>query len=120
MGLIFVYRMYPQLIAYGIVCLCVCMWNCSSSDSRTDVPYTRVQSVVGIGRGIGLWGDMVVNLDRGDKLEMRAVDDWMDKKKYIEERAEEARAERAQAASGDATVTSRPKAATLQGFGERE
>lgn len=86
--------------------------------SRTDVPYSRVQSVVGIGRGIGLWGDMVVNLDRGDKMEFRAVDDWMGMKKYIEEKAEEARAE---AASGDTSaVASRPKAATLQGFGDRE
>ena len=84
------------------------------------MPYSRVQSVVGVGRGIGLWGDMVVNLDRGDKLEMRAVDDWINKKKYIEEKAEEARAEAAQVASGDAPVASRPKAATLQGFGERE
>ena len=97
-------------LPYVRVCVCVA--------SRTDVPYSRVQSVVGIGRGIGLWGDMVVNLDRGDKMEFRAVDDWMGMKKYIEEKAEEARAE---AASGDASaVASRPKAATLQGFGDRE
>ena len=29
--------------------------------------------MVAIGRGIGLWGDMVVTLQNGDKIEMRAI-----------------------------------------------
>ena len=41
---------------------------------QTDVAYSQVQDVVAIGRGIGLWGDMVVTLKNGDKVEIRSLD----------------------------------------------
>ena len=86
------------------------------ADSRTDIPYTRVQSVVAIGRGVGAWGDMVLNLDKGDKLEMRSLENWQEAKTYIEERMEAARKEQARAGS---TSKNTVMAATMQGFGEQ-
>ena len=75
-----------------------------------------MQSVVAIGRGVGIWGDMVLNLDKGDKLEMRSMDNWQEAKAYIEERVEAARKEQARAGgSGKNTMM----AATMQGFGEQ-
>ena len=36
--------------------------------------YQEVAKVVSIPRGVGLWGDMVVTLRNGDKVELRALD----------------------------------------------
>jgi hypothetical protein len=36
-------------------------------------PAPQVKDVVTIGRGVGLWGDMVVTLKDGSKIEMRAL-----------------------------------------------
>ena len=41
---------------------------------QTDVAYSKVRDVVAIGRGIGAWGDMVITLKNGDKLELRSLD----------------------------------------------
>lgn len=41
---------------------------------QTDVAYSQVKDVAAIGRGLGFWGDMVVSLKNGDRLEMRSVD----------------------------------------------
>ena len=43
------------------------------ADEQLDAAYQEVKDVVAIGRGIGLWGDMVVTLQNGDKIEMRAI-----------------------------------------------
>lgn len=42
--------------------------------NQTDVAYSQVRDVVAIGRGIGAWGDMVITLKNGDKLEIRSLD----------------------------------------------
>jgi hypothetical protein len=37
------------------------------------VGWHEVAKVVGVNRGFGLWGDMVLTLTSGDKLEIRSV-----------------------------------------------
>lgn len=54
---------------------------------RSDVVYSQVAKVVSVSRGIGLWGDMVVTLKDGSKLELKAVPKFRDVAAYIEERA---------------------------------
>ncbi|WP_404785854.1 PH domain-containing protein [Altericista sp. CCNU0014] len=54
---------------------------------RTDVVYSQVAKVVSVSRGIGLWGDMVVTLKDGSKLELKAVPKFRDVAAYIEEKA---------------------------------
>jgi hypothetical protein len=46
---------------------------CPNADEQLDAAYSEVKSVISIGRGIGYWGDMVVELRNGDKIEMRAL-----------------------------------------------
>ena len=54
------------------------------------MPYDEVTEVVAIGRGIGLWGDMVIKLKDGSKVEIRSVDKWQEVRDYIEQKAAEA------------------------------
>jgi nitrogen fixation protein len=53
---------------------------------RTDVIYSEIVKVVKIPRGIGLWGDMVVTLRNGTRLEMRAVPNFREVYDYINEK----------------------------------
>lgn len=63
------------------------MPTCSAAE-KTDVAYPEVEKVVSIPRGIGAWGDMVVTLKNGDKVEFRALDRFKELEKYILERRE--------------------------------
>ena len=56
---------------------------------KTDVSYDKIVKVVALGRGVGLWGDMVINLKDGSKVEIRALDRWQEIKAYIEQRVAE-------------------------------
>lgn len=60
---------------------------------QIDAAYQEVKEVVTVGRGIGLWGDMVVTLRDGSKIELRAVEQWQELKKYILQRRDELTAE---------------------------
>ncbi len=40
---------------------------------RTDIIYSELVNVVKVSRGIGLWGDVVVTLKDGSRLELRAL-----------------------------------------------
>jgi nitrogen fixation protein len=44
-----------------------------SADEQVDAAYQDVKEVRSVGRGVGLWGDMVVVLKNGDKVELRAL-----------------------------------------------
>jgi hypothetical protein len=44
-----------------------------AADEQLDAAYEEVTSVVSIGRGVGAWGDMVVTLRDGSKIEMRSL-----------------------------------------------
>lgn len=41
--------------------------------TRSDIIYSEITKVVTVPRGLGLWGDMVVTLKDGSRLELRAV-----------------------------------------------
>jgi hypothetical protein len=53
---------------------------------RTDVIYSEIVKLVKIPRGFGLWGDMVVTLRNGTRLEMRAVPNFREVYEYINEK----------------------------------
>ena len=51
--------------------------------TRSDIIYSEVRNVVAVPRGLGSWGDMVVTLKDGNKLELRAVPNFRDVVDYI-------------------------------------
>jgi hypothetical protein len=53
---------------------------------RTQVVYSQIREVRSAPRGLGFWGDMVLVLNDGMKLEMRAVPNYKDAEAYILER----------------------------------
>ena len=52
---------------------------------RTQVVYSQIREVRCVSRALGLWGDMVVVLSDGSKLEMRSVPNFRGVEAYIEE-----------------------------------
>jgi hypothetical protein len=81
-------------------------------NEQLDAAYSEVKSVISIGRGIGEWGDMVVELKNGDKIEMRALPRHKEMEKYINEQRQAAQGEQ-QTASGKAKARS----GQTKGFG---
>lgn len=63
---------------------------------RTDLIYNEISKIVTVPRGIGLWGDMVVTLKDGSRLELRAMPRFREVYDYINERI----SPQAKAASG--------------------
>ncbi len=53
---------------------------------RSQVVYSQIREVRSVARGLGFWGDMVLVLNDGTKLEMRAVPHYKNAEAYIEER----------------------------------
>lgn len=53
---------------------------------RTDIIYSEIRKVVTVPRGIGLWGDMVITLKDGSRLELRAMPKFREVYDYINER----------------------------------
>jgi nitrogen fixation protein len=51
---------------------------------RSDVIYIEIAKLVKVPRGLGLWGDMVLTLKDGSRLEMRAVPRFRELADYIE------------------------------------
>lgn len=50
---------------------------------RIDVVYSEMAKVLTVPRGLGLWGDMVVTLKDGSRIEMRALPKFRDIYSYI-------------------------------------
>lgn len=50
---------------------------------RSDVVYSEIAKIVTVPRGFGLWGDMVLTLNDGSRLEMRAVPKFRDVYDYM-------------------------------------
>jgi hypothetical protein len=50
---------------------------------RTQVVYSQVREVRSVPRGFGAWGDMVLVLNDGAKLEMRSVPRFRETEAYI-------------------------------------
>jgi hypothetical protein len=63
---------------------------------RTEVVYSQITKIVTVPRGLGLWGDMVVTLKDGSRLEMRAIPNYRETYDFISEKI----SEKAKAASG--------------------
>jgi nitrogen fixation protein len=53
---------------------------------RTDVIYSEIVKVAKVPRGIGLWGDMVLTLRDGSRLELRALPKFREISAYINEK----------------------------------
>jgi len=51
---------------------------------RTDIIYSEIVKVVTVPRGLGLWGDMVLTLKDGSRLELRSLPKFRDIYQYIE------------------------------------
>ena len=76
---------------------------------RTQVVYSQIREVRSVPRGFGAWGDMVLVLTDGSRLEMRSVPRFRELETYIAERRAAIPAARAGAAAGRS-----------QGFGAAE
>jgi hypothetical protein len=63
---------------------------------RSDVIYSEITKIVTVPRGLGAWGDMVVTLKDGSRLEMRSVPRFREIYGYISQRL----SDKAQKASG--------------------
>jgi hypothetical protein len=53
---------------------------------RTQVVYSQIREVRCVPRGFGAWGDMVLVLNDGARLEMRSLPRFREVETYIEER----------------------------------
>ena len=56
---------------------------------RSQVVYSQIREVRSVARGFGFWGDMVLVLSDGMKLEMRAVPRYKEAEAFIRQRFEE-------------------------------
>ena len=53
---------------YCVYCVLLC------AEKQTDCAYQEVKDVRVVSRGLGAWGDMVIELKNGDKLELRSLE----------------------------------------------
>jgi len=70
---------------------------------RSQVVYSQIREVRSVPRGLGSWGDMVLVLSDGTKLEMRSVPRFRELEAYIEQRRQ-ARGGRGGTSSGTGTT----------------
>jgi Bacterial PH domain len=63
---------------------------------RTDLIYSEIVKIVTVPRGLGAWGDMVVTLRDGSRLELRSVPKFREVYDYINDKL----SDRAKKASG--------------------
>jgi hypothetical protein len=61
---------------------------------RSDIIYSEIVKVVTVPRGLGAWGDMVLTLKDGSRLELRALPKFREIYDYIDKQLS-ARAQRA-------------------------
>uniref|UniRef100_A0A383VHW1 YdbS-like PH domain-containing protein n=1 Tax=Tetradesmus obliquus TaxID=3088 RepID=A0A383VHW1_TETOB len=52
-------------------------------NKQTDCAYQEVKEVRTVSRGLGAWGDMVIELKNGDKLELRSLEKFKELKEYV-------------------------------------
>lgn len=67
---------------------------------RSQVVYSQIREVRSVPRGFGAWGDMVLLLDDGSKLEMRSVPRFRELETFIEERRQARRGGTRSSSSG--------------------
>jgi nitrogen fixation protein len=57
-------------------------------NDRTDIIYSDIVDAIKIPRGLGLWGDMVLVMKNGSRLEMRSLPRYVEIFEYINERVQ--------------------------------
>jgi hypothetical protein len=50
---------------------------------RTDLIYSEIAKIVTVPRGLGLWGDMVITLKDGSRVELRAMPRFREVYDYV-------------------------------------
>ncbi len=63
---------------------------------RSDVVYSEISKIVTVPRGFGIWGDMVITLNDGSRLELRAIPKFREVYDYMNDKLSSS----ARAASG--------------------
>ncbi len=63
---------------------------------RSDVVYSEISKIVIVPRGFGIWGDMVITLNDGSRLELRALPKFREIYDYMNDKLSSS----ARAASG--------------------
>ena len=53
---------------------------------RSDVIYSEMSKVLVVPRGLGFWGDMVITLKDGSRLELKRLPKFREIQSYIEEK----------------------------------
>lgn len=85
---------------------------------QLDADYRDVTDVKTVGRGVGLWGDMVLTLTSGDKIELRALPQFTELRDYVLARREALGGNRSvSAAKADKMAERLERAAAAKGFG---
>ncbi|ABW28089.1 MULTISPECIES: PH domain-containing protein [Acaryochloris] len=71
--------------------------------SRTDLVYSEISEVSVIPRGLGFWGDMLIILKDGSRIELKSLPKFREIAAYIEERVEAKSQAKSTVASGSAS-----------------
>lgn len=86
---------------------------------QLDADYRDIKDVKTVGRGVGLWGDMVITLTSGDKVELRALPQFVELREYVLARRDALGGNRSvSAAKADRIAERLEKAAAAKGFGK--
>ncbi|MFN5855752.1 MAG: PH domain-containing protein [Pseudanabaenaceae cyanobacterium] len=67
--------------------------------NRTDIVYAEIAKIVTVPRGLGSWGDMVLTLKDGSRLELRALPKFRETYEFVEQKLT-AKAREASGAAG--------------------
>ncbi|MEI6429350.1 MAG: PH domain-containing protein [Pseudanabaena sp. ELA607] len=54
--------------------------------NRTDIVYAEIAKIVTVPRGLGSWGDMVLTLKDGSRLELRALPKFREAYDFVEQK----------------------------------
>jgi nitrogen fixation protein len=52
--------------------------------NRTDIVYAEISKIVTVPRGLGSWGDVVLTLKDGSRLELKSLPNFRETYEYIE------------------------------------
>lgn len=53
-------------------------------DMQTEVAYTRIKEIRSVPRGLGLWGDVVIFMKDGNRVEIAGLENFRDIVSHIE------------------------------------
>ena len=63
--------MHLKACIAGTEAACWPLADCA--EEQLDAAYQEIKDVKTVGRGLGFWGDMVITLRNGDKIELRSL-----------------------------------------------